>query len=200
MKTIMRSALFFVVFTVLCGVVYPLITTVFGMVVFPYQASGSMLKKNGQIIGSELIGQSFTDPRYFQGRVSAVGYNTYQANENITLDEAKSGSDNLAPSNPKLKERIQSDLDSFLKANPTIKKNQIPASLFFQSFSGLDPDISIEAAKTQVPRISKATGIDENKLNDIIKSVKHERLLGIFGEVSVNVLKMNLKINDLTNK
>jgi K+-transporting ATPase ATPase C chain len=200
MKVIIRSALFFVVFAVLCGVIYPLITTAFGMVAFPFQASGSMLQKDGKTVGSALIGQSFTDDRYFQGRVSAVGYNTYPADENITLDEAKSGSDNLAPSNPKLKERIQKDLEAFLKANPTVKKDQIPASLFFQSFSGLDPDITIDAAKIQVPRIAKAAGIDESKLNAIINTTKTSKFLGIFGDETVNVLKMNIKINDLISK
>ena len=200
MKTIIRSALFFAVFAVLCGVIYPLVITAFGMIAFPFQASGSMLQQDGKTVGSALIGQSFTDSRYFEGRVSAVNYNTFPAGANIPLDSAKSGSDNLAPSNPALKARIQKDLDVFLKANPTINKDQIPASLFFESFSGLDPDISIDAAKIQVPRIAKATGIDVNKLNDIINSTEQGRLFGIFGEESVNVLKMNLKINDLISK
>ena len=197
MKAIIRCSLFCVILFFICGIIYPAVTTGVSQLVFPRQANGSMINANGKVIGSELIGQSFADERYFQGRVSAVNYNIYSADTKITLDMAKSGSDNLAPSNPKLKERIEKDIDEFLKKNPTVQKTKIPLSLFNQSFSGLDPDITIVAAEIQISRIADKTGIDKAKLEQIIKNNTKGRLLGIFGEESVNVLNMNLEIQKL---
>jgi len=124
------------------------------------------------------LGQSFTDPRFFWGRVS-------------------SGSANLAPSNPALKERVQKDIEAFLAANPGVKKEDIPADLLTSSGSGLDPHISPAAAKVQIPRIAKATGISSNELQKLVDGYTEGRDLGVFGEPRVNVLKLNLEISSL---
>ncbi|MDS1030046.1 potassium-transporting ATPase subunit KdpC [Bacillota bacterium LX-D] len=169
------------VLLVICGLLYPLGMTGIAQLLMPYQADGSLMKDaNGNVVGSELIGQSFKDPRYFTGRVSSIDYNA-----------AGSGSGNLAPSNPALIERVQKDIDAFLAANPGAKKEDIPGDLLTNSGSGLDPHISPLAAKIQVPRISRARGIPEERLNALIDVHTEGRQLGVFGQPRVNVVKLN---------
>ncbi len=201
MKTLKRSILISVVLLILCGIIYPLAMTGISQLVFNKKANGSMIFVNGKEVGSELIGQSFTDPRFFHGRVSAVNYNTYteadtkpDKNGKAAYTGVSSGSQNLAPSNKALTDRVQKDMDEFLKSHPGVKKEDIPTDLLTSSGSGLDPNISPESAKIQIPAVSKATGISEAELQNIVNKYTEGRALGIFGEPRVNVLKVNLEI------
>ncbi|MBC2473629.1 K(+)-transporting ATPase subunit C [Clostridium beijerinckii] len=201
MKIIKKSILISITFMVLCGLIYPLLMTGISQLIFNKQANGSMITADGKEVGSELIGQSFTDPRFFRGRVSSVNYNTYTEADTTPDDSGKaayagvgSGSQNLAPSNEALKERVEKDINDFLTANPGVKKEDIPTDLLTSSGSGLDPNISPEAAKIQIPAVSKASGISESDLQKIIYKYTEGRTLGIFGEPRVNVLKVNIEI------
>lgn len=176
---------------VICGLIYPLLMTGLAKVFFPSQASGNLVEKDGKVVGAEMVGQEFTDPRLFHSRPSAVSYNTNKDKDKIEL---ASGSENMAASNPKLKERVEKDIDEFLKENPTVKKEDIPADLITASGSGLDPHISVKAAEVQVDRIAKNTGISKEKLEKLIKDHTEGKALGIFGEEKVNVLKLNLDL------
>lgn len=178
---------------VLCSVVYPLSLTGVSQLIFPKQANGSLIEVKGQPVGSELVGQQFTDPRFFRGRVSSVNYNTYTEGD-ADYGGVSSGSFNYAASNPDLKARVEEDLISFMKAHPEIKQEEIPADLLTASGSGLDPHISPESAKIQVPAIAKATGLTAEVLQEIIENNTEHKVLGVFGEDKVNVLKANIEI------
>lgn len=202
MKVFLRAIALTIVLFILCGFIYPLTMTGISQLLFHRQANGSIIQYNGQAVGSELLGQKFTDSRFFHGRISAVNYNTYKKEDKTPDKDGKtaysgvsSGSANLAPSNPALVERVEKDIDEFLKANPDIKKQDIPTDFLTSSGSGLDPDISPEAAKIQVPAISKTTGISIDELNTIVKKYTDGRTLGIFGEPRFNVLKANIEIS-----
>lgn len=203
MKIFLRAITLTLVLFILCGFIYPLTMTGVSQLLFHKQANGSIIEYNGQAAGSELLGQKFTDSRYFHGRISAVNYNTYKQEDKIADKNGKtaysgvsSGSANLAPSNPALVERVKKDIDEFLKANPGVKKEDIPTDLLTSSGSGLDPDISPQAAEIQVPAISKATDISIDELNTIVGKYTTERTFGIFGERRFNVLKANIEIAD----
>lgn len=203
MKTFIRAITVTVVLFILCGFIYPLAMTGVSQLLFHKQANGSIIQNNGQAVGSELLGQNFTDARYFHGRVSAVNYNTYKPEDKTPDKDRKtaysgvaSGSANLAPSNPALAERVKKDIAAFLKANPEVEKESIPADLFTSSGSGLDPHISPKAAEIQIPAISDATGISSDELNKIVDKCTEDRALGVFGEPRVNVLKANIEISD----
>lgn len=200
MKKILQALSVGLVFIVLCGFAYPLLVLGIGQLVFPKQANGSMVSAGGKVVGSELIGQDFTDTRFFHGRVSAVNYNTFPAGTDPDKMAPGSGSANYAVSNPALKKRIRADVDAFLRANPSVSAKDLPADLFTSSYSGLDPDISPEAAQVQTDRIAKASGISKDKVQQIIRDSTAGRALGIFGEPRVNVLKANLEIDRLLQK
>ncbi|WPC39809.1 K(+)-transporting ATPase subunit C [Clostridium sp. JS66] len=207
MKTLKRSILISVVFMILCGIIYPLTMTGISQLVLNKKANGSMIVVGGKEVGSELIGQSFTDPRFFHGRVSAVNYNTYTEADTkpdksgkIAYGGVSSGSQNLAPSNKALADRVQKDIADFLKTHPGVKKEDIPTDLLTSSGSGLDPNISPESAKIQMPAVSKATGISETKLQSIVNKYTEGKALGMFGEPRVNVLKVNIEIATVLNK
>ena len=160
-----------------------------------------MIVVGGKEVGSEFIGQNFTNPKFFRGRVSSVNYNTYteddmkpDENGKVAYSGVGSGSQNMAPSNKALKERVEKDIVDFLKSHPGVKKEDIPTDLLTSSGSGLDPDISPEAAKIQIPAISKASGISETDLQKIVNKYTESKSLGIFGESRVNVLKVNIEI------
>lgn len=189
LKNAMALMIFFLI---LCCVIYPLIVTGISQLAFSKQANGSLIQVNGETVGSELIGQAFTDNRFFKGRVSAVNYNTYTKEE--ADKEVASGSYNYGASSPKLKERVEQSIDTFLKENPDVKKEDIPTDLLTASASGLDPHISKKAAEIQVPAIAKATGLSEQQLKSMIKEHTQEKVLGIFGEETVNVLTLNLSV------
>lgn len=197
MKKFLQALSVGIVFLVACGFVYPLLVMGVGQAAFPYQANGSVIKLNGQAVGSALIGQNFTDDRFFHGRVSAVKYNTFGANEQPEKMIPRSGSQNLAVSNQALTERIRKDVQAFLKANPGVSEKDLPADLFTSSFSGLDPDISPKAAGVQADRIAAATGISKDKIEGIIQDATAGPELGVFGETRVSVLKANLEIYKL---
>jgi potassium-transporting ATPase KdpC subunit len=189
------------VLLLICGIIYPLGMTGISQLLFHKQANGSIIEYNGKPVGSELLGQAFYDTRFFHGRVSAYNYNTYTKKDTIPDKTGKtvytgvsSGSANLAPSNPALVERVKKDINEFLKAHPEVKKEDIPIDLLTSSGSGLDPDISPEAAKIQIPAISKATGISQADLDKVIADNTEVRTLGVFGEPRVNILKENLEI------
>ncbi len=203
MKIFFRSLTVTIVLFILCGFIYPFAMTGISQLIFHKQANGSILEINGQAVGSELLGQKFTDSRFFHGRISAVNYNTYKPEDKLPDKDGKtaysgvsSGSSNLAPSNPALVERVKKDIDEFLKANPGIKKEDIPTDLLTVSGSGLDPNISPEAARIQIPAISKATGISSEELYKIVEKHTRGRALGIFGEPGFNVLKANVDISN----
>jgi len=201
MKLLLKALKVSFVMLLICGIIYPLGMTAISQVLFPKQANGSIALYNEKPVGSELLGQAFTDVRFFHGRVSAYNYNTYSqadtkpdANGKVAYTGVGSGSANLAPSNPALVERVKNDIDAFLKANPGVKKEDIPTDLLTSSGSGLDPNISPKAAQVEIPAISTATGISEEDLEKIVKNNTEGRTFGIFGEPRVNILKVNLEI------
>ncbi len=185
---------------VLCCVVYPAALTLAGQALFNKQANGNLITvtMNGEEvqIGSELVGQQFEDPKFFHGRVSSVNYNCYTAEEKEdgTYGGVSSGSFNYGNSNPDLKARVEEDLAAWMEAHPDVKQEDIPSDLLTASGSGLDPHITVQAARVQVGEISKASGISEDELNQIIDSNTEGKVLGIFGEEKVNVLGCNLDI------
>ncbi|MBE2898248.1 potassium-transporting ATPase subunit KdpC [Pasteurellaceae bacterium 20609_3] len=188
-------------FMAICGLGYPLAMTALSSWLFPDQAKGSLVMVDGQAVGARYVGQQFDADYYLWSRPSAVGYNMYDEKngEQVTLsgdqfEGVSSGSDNYAPSNPELKARVAQDLQAFLARNPDIKQTQIPADLLTASGSGLDPDISPEAAAVQVPRIVKASGLSEQQINQMIANNTSGKLFGVFGADTVNVLAVNLEI------
>lgn len=179
------AILFTLVTTVLVGIVYPLAVTAIASVAFPHKAGGSLILKNGQVIGSELLAQSFTADKYFHPRPSAAG-NGY--------DATSSGGSNLAQSNKTLVDRIQGSIDKLAKENPG---KPVPIDLVTTSASGLDPDITPDAASFQVPRVAKARGLSEEQLHKFIAEHMTGRQLGVLGEARVNVLELNLQLDKL---
>ncbi|MDQ0195282.1 potassium-transporting ATPase subunit KdpC [Paenibacillus wynnii] len=178
------------VFIVLCGIIYPLASTAIAQVVMPSQANGSLLKNDaGVVIGSELIGQNFTDPALFHSRVSSIDYKA----------EA-SGSNNYGPSNPDMQQRTKDFITQWQLDNPEVPLNKLPVDLITNSGSGLDPHISPVAAMVQVPRISSLTGIPANELEDLVGKYTEGRDLGLFGEERVNVLKLNMALSEIPAK
>ena len=180
----------------ICGFAYPMIMTGISQIIFPHQANGSLIEENGEVVGSSLVGQDFTDERLFHCRPSAYNYNTYteEDKENGNYGGVSSGSNNYAPSNPDLEKRINEDIEKFLQENPTIEKEDIPSDIITASGSGLDPHISVEAANVQIDRVSENTGLTKKQLKKMIEENTEGRFLGIFGEEKVNVLELNLSL------
>jgi len=180
--------------TLITGVIYPFVITVIAQVAFPAQANGSLIMKDGQPIGSRLIGQSFDDPRYFWGRLSATGtypYNAFNA-EALT---ASSGS-NYGPLNPALLEMVQGRIDALKAADPG-NTQPIPVDLVTASASGLDPHISPAAAEYQVARVARARGLDEAVVRQLVAQRTEGRDLDVLGEPRVNVLDLNLALDNV---
>lgn len=181
---------------VLCGLIYPLLTTGIGQLLFRSQANGSLVYVDGQAVGAEFVGQDFTDPRFMRCRPSAVGYNCYTDAEKAdgTYAGLASGSNNYGASNPALAERVQGDIDAFLADHPNLTVADIPADLVTASGSGLDPHISPASAAVQIPQLVENTGLTEDALKTIVAENTTGKFLGIFGEEIVNVLGVNLDI------
>jgi K+-transporting ATPase ATPase C chain len=180
------SIRFTVLTTLLFGIGYPLVVTGIAGALFPHKAAGSLILKNGQVIGSELLAQSFTSDRYFHPRPSAAG-NGY--------DPTSSGGSNLAQSNAKLVQRIQGDIDKLDAQNPG---HPVPIDAVTTSGSGLDPDITPDNAAFQAPRIAKARGLSEAQVNQLIQQQTAGRTFGLLGEPRVNVLELNLALDNLS--
>jgi len=183
-----------IVLLILCTVIYPLAVTGVSQLAFNQKANGSLIEANGEIIGSELIGQNFTDERFFRGRVSSINYNTYTKEdlEKGVYNGVGSGSFNYGASNVKLHERVKNDIDEFLASHPDVKIEDIPTDLLTASGSGLDPHISPASAKIQLTSISKASGLTVEQLEEIINNNTEHKILDIVGEERVNVLKAKL--------
>jgi K+-transporting ATPase ATPase C chain len=171
---------------IVCGIVYPLAITGISQIVFPHQANGSLITRNGQVIGSELIGQNFTRPEYFQPRPSAAGNDGY--------DATASGGSNYGPTNQKLIDRMKASVEKFHKDNPGYH-GPIPSDLLTTSASGLDPDISPASAQAEVPRVAKARGISVDQLNQLVAQYTKAPDFGLLGEPRVNVLRLNLALD-----
>ena len=188
--------LFAIAMFVICGFIYPMVLTGVSQVVFPSQSNGSLVEVDGKAVGSEIVGQDFTDERLFHCRPSAYNYNTYTQEQKDSGEYAglSSGSNNYAPSNPALKERLDEDIEKFLEENPTVSKEDIPSDIITASGSGLDPHISVEAAKVQMDKVAKNTGLSQEQLEKMIEENTSGKFLGIFGEETVNVLKLNLMV------
>jgi K+-transporting ATPase ATPase C chain len=171
---------------ILLGVGYPLAVTGISQLIFPHQANGSLITKGNQVIGSELIGQNFTKPEYFQPRPSAAGSDGY--------DPTASGGYNYGPTNQKLIDRVKASVAKFHKDNPDYQ-GPIPADLLTGSGSGLDPDISPASAQVQEARVAKARGISQDQLNQLVAQYTKSPDLGLLGEPRVNVLQLNLALD-----
>lgn len=189
MKTLFRPALtLFVLLSAVTGIVYPMAVTGIAKVLFPDAAEGSLIVENGKPVGSRLIGQNFTDPKYFWGRPSATGPMPYNAS-------ASSGS-NQGPLNPALKEAVKARIDALKSSDPS-QTAPIPEDLVTASGSGLDPQISPAAARWQVPRVARIRGLNVAAVNTLIDAHTEGRQLGLLGEPRVNVLALNLALDHL---
>ena len=183
--------------TLITGLAYPLAMTGIAEVVFPNQAQGSLIESDGKVVGSELIGQVFTSDKYFHGRPSATTApdpNDSTKTVPAPYNAANSGGSNLGPSNKALIDRVQGDIDTLKKENPSAS---VPIDLVTTSASGLDPDISPEAALFQVPRIAKVRNLPEDRVRQLVADHTEGRLLGFLGEPRVNVLQLNIALDKL---
>lgn len=186
----------------LCGLVFPVLLSGISAVIFPSQANGSLVYADGRAVGAANIGQDFTAPCFMKCRPSAYNYNTYYEdeqgnqyyNDGSEFAGVSSGSNNYAPTNPALAERVEADIEAFLEANPDVKREDIPADLMTASGSGLDPHITPESARIQIPALADASGLSEEELEQIVEDNTEGKLLGVFGEETVNVLGVNLDI------
>ena len=197
-----QSLVVTLVLLLLCGFVFPVLLSGISTVIFPSQANGNLVYADGQAVGAANVGQDFTDPYFMKGRPSAYNYNTYYKdeqgnqyyNDGSAFAGLSSGSNNYAPSNPALTERVEADIEAFLEANPDVKREDIPADLMTASGSGLDPHITPASARIQIPALAAASGLSEEELEQIVADNTEGKLLGIFGEETVNVLGVNLDI------
>jgi K+-transporting ATPase ATPase C chain len=186
LRHIKTSLIFLAIFTVITGIIYPLFVTGIAQAFFHRQANGSLIEKKGTLVGSELIGQPFSDAKYFWGRLSATGPFPYNA--------AVSSGSNYGPGNPALKDAAQGRIDA-LKAVDPDNNEPIPADLLTFSGSGLDPDINVAAAEYQIPRVARNRGLSEEQVSALVSQYTSGRQLGILGEPRVNVLKLNLALD-----
>lgn len=190
MQSIRISVLLFISLSLLLGGVYPGIVTGIVQVAFPHQAQGSLIEKDGKVVGSGLIGQNFSDPKYFWGRLSATSPQPYNA--------ASSSGSNFGVNNKALLDAVKGRVDALRKTDPD-NKVVIPVDLVTASGSGLDPHISIAAANYQISRVAKARGLQYNDVQALVNKYTQGRFLGVLGEPVVNVLMLNLALDDLAS-
>jgi K+-transporting ATPase ATPase C chain len=198
LREIRPAIVVLVALTLITGLVYPLAITGIAGVIFPKQAEGSLIERDGKVIGSALIGQEFKSDKYFHGRPSATtAPDPNDATKTVAApyNAANSGGSNLGPSNKALIDRVQGDLDALRKENPSAA---VPADLATTSGSGLDPEISPEAAYFQVPRVAKARNLTEDQVRQLVSDHVMDRTFGILGEPRVNVLLLNLALDRLS--
>jgi K+-transporting ATPase ATPase C chain len=187
-KHLITAFLMTITTTILLGVIYPLVITALAQVLFKDKANGQLRYRNGEAIGSRIIGQPFVSAKYFHSRPSAAG---------AGYDAANSGGTNYAPTNQKLIDRVRADASTLHRENSA---QLIPVDLITTSASGLDPDISPAAAEFQIPRIARERAVPESALRDLVQKFTYQRDLGLLGELRVNVLELNLALNDLAAK
>jgi K+-transporting ATPase ATPase C chain len=197
MKHIRPAIVMIVAMTVITGLIYPLLMTGIAQAVFPYQANGSLIEKDGKVIGSALIGQSFTSDKYFHGRPSATTEpDPKDPTKTVPVPYAadNSAGSNLGPTSKALVDRVKDAAAKLAAENPN---TPIPSDLVTTSASGLDPDITPAGALFQVPRVAKARGLAEDKVRQLVQDHISGRLIGIIGEPHVNVLNLNLALDDM---
>ena len=185
-RELRKGLMIFLTLTILTGVVYPGIVTIVAAVAFPAQAGGSLVQENGKVVGSRLIGQAFTAPKYFWGRPSATGL--------MPNNGAVSSGSNQGPLNPALVDAVKNRIDLLQAADPGNAK-PVPVDLVTASASGLDPEISIAAAEFQVPRVARERGLSEQQVLQRVRDATRGRGLGVLGEPRVNVLELNLALD-----
>lgn len=198
LREIRPAIVVLVALTVITGLVYPLALTGIAEVVFPRQAQGSLIERGGHVVGSPLIGQDFASDKYFHGRPSATtGPDPKDPSKTIPVpyNATNSGGSNLAPSSKALVDRVKGDIAKLKKENPS---EAVPIDLVTTSASGLDPDISPEAAYFQVPRVAKARKLAEDRVHQLVGDHVEGRFLGLLGEPRVNVLQLNLALDKLS--
>lgn len=200
LREIRPAIVLLLVLTAITGLAYPLAMTAIAGAIFPAQANGSLIEKDGKVIGSALIGQEFKDDRYFHGRPSATlapDPNDSTKTVSAPYNAANSGGSNLGPTSKALADRLKEDVDKLKAENPNAA---VPVDLVTTSASGLDPDISPEAAQFQVPRVAKARNMPEDQLKQLVVANTQGRLLGLLGETRVNVLALNLALDRASAK
>jgi K+-transporting ATPase ATPase C chain len=198
LREIRPAIVLVIALTVITGLAYPLAMAGIAGVLFPNQAQGSLIERDGKMVGSALIGQEFTSERYFHGRPSATTAPDPQDSTKTVpapYNAANSGGSNLGPTNKALVERVQGDLEKLKQENPSA---QVPTDLVTTSGSGLDPHISPEAALFQVPRVAKARSLPEDRIRQLVQEYTEGRFLGLLGEPRVNVLELNLALDRAT--
>src|SRR6185295_3821218 len=197
MKHIRPAIVMIITMTVITGLIYPLLMTGIAQAVFPYQANGSLIEKDGKVIGSALIGQNFSSDKYFHGRPSATtDTDPNDATKTVPApyNAANSAGSNLGPTSKALVDRVKDDAAKLAAENPN---TPIPADLVTTSASGLDPDITPAGALFQVPRVAKARGLREERVREFVQQHTEGRFLGVIGEPHVNVLELNLALDAL---
>jgi K+-transporting ATPase ATPase C chain len=200
LKEIRPAIVLLIALTLITGLAYPLAITGIAGVLFPHQAQGSLIERDGVVVGSELIGQVFTDDKYFHGRPSATNTpdpNDPTKNVDAPYNAANSGGSNLGPTSKALADRLQGDVDKLKAENPAMP---VPVDLVTTSASGLDPHISPAAALFQVPRVAKARNLPEDSLRQLVQERTEGRFLGLLGEPRVNVLALNIALDRVAAK
>jgi potassium-transporting ATPase KdpC subunit len=195
LREIRPAIVLIIALTLITGLVYPLVMTGVAGTIFPYQAQGSLIERDGKVIGSALIGQEFTSDRYFHGRPSATTApdpNDSSKTVPAPYNAANSGGSNLGPTNKSLIERVQGDVEKLKQENPSAP---VPIDLVTTSGGGLDPHITPEAALFQVPRVAKARKVPEDRVRQVVTQNIEDRTLGLLGEPRVNVLALNLALD-----